>query len=172
MFYAPRLNFTDEEYKKYQEFLKKDIPNIKPIPETCNPPLNKWEDINKGDSIDAHCWIVLEDGTIMDYPFEEYNLIKKLNGCEGDLQYKEFDDDLQKKCYKWSMDNYWKPIGNDELSIKLFKFGNCVINVWVVYKDLMRNPKWNEVKLMKPKIVFGSLGFKKINSQEIWWEYG
>lgn len=70
------------------------------------------------------------------------------------------------------MDNYWKPIGNDELSIKLFKFGNCVINVWVVYKDLMRNPKWNDVKLMKPKIVFGSLGFKKINSQEIWWEYG
>tara|TARA_R110002012_G_scaffold274680_1_gene461019 strand:- start:445 stop:960 length:516 start_codon:yes stop_codon:yes gene_type:complete len=171
MLHAPSLYFIDEEYNKYQEFLKKDVANTKPIPETCNPPLNKWEDINKGDSIDAHAWIVLEDGTIMDYPFEEYNVIKKINVCEGDLQYREFDDDLQKKCYNWSM-KFWKSIGNDELPKQLFKFGNCVINVWEVYKDLMRNPKWNKVKLMKPKIVFGSLGFKKINSQEIWWEYG
>jgi len=139
-------------------------------PENCNPPLNKWEDICKGSMIDAHAWIVFEDGTIMDYAYEEYNLIKKLNGCEGDLQYREFDDDLQKKCFNWSM-KYWKPIANTPLPKQLM-FGNCVINVWEVYKDIMRKPEWIDMKLAKPKIVFGSLGFKKINSQEIWWEYG
>ena len=161
-----------QEYKKQQEIIKKNIKYIVPNPENCNPPLNNWKDINKGNSLNAHCWIVIEDGNILDYPFEEYNMIKKLNDCEGQIQYKEFDDNLQKKCYKWSMDKYWKNIGNDILPNSLFKFGNCMINVWNYYRIIMREPKYKYLKDKKPKIVFGSLGFKKINSEDIWWEFG
>ena len=105
----------------------------------------------------------------MDKHYKEYDMIAEVNGCDKKRLYKLFDDDLQRECYNWAMDEYWKQFGNNKIPKMFLGFGNCVINVWDIYRKLLKKP---EYKAKKPKIVFGSMGFKKLCSDDIWWEFG
>jgi hypothetical protein len=117
-------------------------------------------------TIDGHFWIV-RHGRIIDTDFKEYGWIKKVNGCRGEMIYKEADENTQKIMIKLFM----KCLENVGLTMETFKqmsvkhkreprFNSCFQNCLLAYRE------GDELK-------FGSMGWKKKNKKDgIWWEYG
>lgn len=122
--------------------------------------------------IDAHFWVE-RDGKIIDWDFEKYDYIKRVNNCKGNKIYCEAPIQTQRLmielCYR--MSNEALQSNNENCAIKMKKlyemmgfadrepdmcFGNCII-------EILENG--GELK-------FGSMGWKKKNSNDIWWEYG
>lgn len=122
--------------------------------------------------IDAHFWVE-RDEKIIDWDFENYNYIKRVNNCEGNKVYYEAPIETQmimiELCYRMSnktlqsnnencaikMKELYKKIGFDDREPDMC-FSNCII----------------EIAENGGELRFGSMGWKKKNSNDIWWEYG
>ncbi len=108
--------------------------------------------------MDIHCWVVLEDGKIIDPDFAQYELIKKIRNLEGNKLYKQLQDIEMTKKYEEMM----------KLATSIFmisprdktEFNKCFFNA-IINK-----------KKFGGRIVFGSMGWKIKNSYDIFWEYG
>jgi len=120
-------------------------------------------------TIDGHFWVE-RNGEIIDWDFQHYNHVKKVRNCSGDKVYLEAPIETQRLmielCYRMS-NRVLQSNNNKTCAIKMKKlhngnrksgmcFGNCII-------EILENG--GELK-------FGSMGWKKNNSDDIWWEYG
>ena len=125
-------------------------------------------------TVDGHAWCENKDGEVVfDPSFGEYKFIKMVNKLEGEKQYEIVPEMSGKvmECIKIHIKDFkktskalGKPMSFENI-MKMFlkypKFGCCFLNA---YSYKFANP---EVKLM-----VGKMGWKKKNSEEIFWEYG
>ena len=124
-------------------------------------------------TIDAHFWIV-RDGEIIDNDFPEYDLIRKIHGCEPETKvYKEAPDKTQEimieifkedtlhlfKCKKWETAIKQIMFITKLAGISKPQFNHCFQNSII------------EQYCNGGELRFGSMGFKKTNG-DTWWEYG
>jgi len=119
--------------------------------------------------IDAHAWVELENGTIIDPYFEHYSMVKMIRNLKGEPQYSKFsnDDMVLQKCkditkegvrqyIKFSLaKNSNNPFWNDWEDRK----NHCFINAYVNQKKY------------GGKIVYGKMGWED-SKGDIFWEYG
>jgi hypothetical protein len=134
---------------------------------------------------DGHFWVE-KDGEIIDRHFSGYDFIKKVQGCEGEMQYCPAPPLIQavmiglaKKTLKTNLkidamregiirtDIYDKEINKDidvdkalDKKINKLREGQCHITAIALQKKYGGN------------IVFGSMGWKKKKSDDIHWEFG
>jgi hypothetical protein len=110
--------------------------------------------------IDAHFWVV-RDGEVKDFHFNWYNEVCRQNKC-----------DITRQCY------YPAPQHIQDIYIANLTRKHITGKTAEDYKDY--RPQANEcvkntaVEYLRNggTIVFGSMGWKKIDSEEIHWEYG
>jgi len=129
--------------------------------------------------LDFHGWVETIEGEIIDEDFSSYDLIKIIRNCEGEKIYCELVGEeerkkvwkyIYKKCLKnkikdienlgcYGYENwysYWEQTDKDNRNL------NCFMNA---YQYHLQNPKTT-------RLCFGKMGWKKINSNDIWWEFG
>jgi len=123
--------------------------------------------------VDGHSWIV-RDGKLIDWNFKEYKLIQKIQGCSDRAVYMPTDQKIQNiiiATYKAAIMSMTKSKtwegACDEYLARMKKAGvkrvacyNCIINCLM------------EQHLHGGEIVFGSMGWKKLDSDKVWWEFG
>ena len=112
--------------------------------------------------MDIHCWIV-ENDKIIDFNFPEHQMVKRIQGLVGDNIYEPAPIDEQKM---WFKKMYEKSIVflADGILYQFYKnpqYNCCFINA-LAYKKNNKNCK----------IVIGKMGWRKKNSNDIFWEYG
>tara|TARA_R110000868_G_scaffold2565_2_gene18424 strand:+ start:3494 stop:3871 length:378 start_codon:yes stop_codon:yes gene_type:complete len=113
--------------------------------------------------MDGHFW-VNQEGTIIDPYFKSYDFVKRVNNLEGERIYLPASPLIQavmKKIYiEPKIEIVKKLINSRKLSLTERRPDCCPLNS--VLEWFMNGGE----------IVFGSLGWKIKNSEEIWWEYG
>jgi hypothetical protein len=123
-------------------------------------------------TIDGHFWIV-RDGKIIDWEFNEYNLIRKIHNCNKEKNYIPAPETTQrimiamfKKPVMNALKKNWEEALKEfyELSLKYNmiepQYNRCYQNCLI---DIYKNGG---------ELVFGSLGFKKKGTNEYHYEYG
>ena len=126
-----------------------------------------FEYINSFKPVDGHFWVE-RDGKVIDPYFKDYDNIKKIRNLVGNSIYMIAPiEDMMISIWKKDMT---KKMGicNFEECCKVFlkeygfqkTYGNCWINCLI------------EVYNNGGKIRFGSMGWKKNNSDDIFWEFG
>jgi len=114
--------------------------------------------------MDIHCWIV-ENDKIIDFNFPEYEMIKCMRGLTGDNIYEPVPIEEQKKWFRLMHKKSSAFNQIDPIMYKFYKnpqYGCCFVNA-LAYKKNSKN---------KCKIVIGKMGWRKKNSNDIFWEYG
>ena len=111
--------------------------------------------------VDGHFWVELQDGTVVDNYFPQYDFIKRFNRCEGEMLHYPAPQDVQEELL--------------DLLAKKFKNRKYSSQDLAGFVPLFNNCDRNAVlaqKVFGGKIVFGSMGWKKIGSDKVHWEYG
>jgi hypothetical protein len=112
--------------------------------------------------IDGHFWLEYE-GIIIDPYFKEYDFIKFLQNCQGDMVYLPADPIIQQVMLK----KFNSIFDIEKLGETLIerdykeKYGCCFFNTIL-----------NKTTFKEFKIVFGSMGWKRKDKEEIHWEFG
>jgi hypothetical protein len=123
-------------------------------------------------TIDGHFWIV-RDGKIIDWEFDNYKIIRMVHNCNEEKDYLPAPDMTQKimiamfnKVITNTFNKPWDEALKKfyEISLKINRtkpecnrcYQNCLMEIYENGGEL----------------VFGSLGFKKKNSNDYWYEYG
>jgi len=109
--------------------------------------------------IDAHFWVVRE-GKVIDTDFGVYNKIRQINGCDERVAYCPAPKHIQDRYIASLTRKHLKGKTAEDYKTYTPRPYECVKNSAVEY---LRNGG---------EIVFGSMGFFKKGSQEIWWEFG
>ena len=123
-------------------------------------------------SLDAHAWIEMPDGSIRDWAFHRYDIIKNIWNCNDRAYYYPNPTEYQvpfrkiiKRMVKAAKKYCPEEFPNAEAVFKDFylcpKAGHCFMNAYA-YKYF--HP---EVKLM-----IGSMGWEKKRTGTIYWEFG
>lgn len=116
--------------------------------------------------MDGHFWVVDNENKIFDETdFYEYHQTKIMRELEGDCQYCEAPELVQKVMIKKFI-----PKAEDlvkRLGVCWFQYGGCDRNAVLLKKKLEeRNPN------KEYRIVFGSMGWKEKKSGNVFWEFG
>jgi hypothetical protein len=115
-------------------------------------------------TIDGHFWIV-RNGEILDIEFQEYSYIKKVRNCDDGMVYKEADAVTQ-----MCMINIWEKCltsqGLDKYSFKYKVPSGYFPQMCCCFQNCMM--MWEKGDVLK----FGSMGWKKKNRTDTWWEFG
>jgi len=114
--------------------------------------MNTITDLN-----DIHFWVE-KDGEIIDPYFPVYDMIKSIQGLEGEKQYQELTDKRIIKIYM----KHWI-----EKSISWLPPVLHINLPHQCYSNAMYYISQNGGKLK-----IGKMGWKKKNSNQIWWEFG
>jgi len=113
--------------------------------------------------MDGHFWVNFE-GVIVDPYFKGYDIVKRINNLEGDRIYLPAPPLIQAVMKKRYIDDRIKLVKDlaDKRLISLTERREDCCNMNALLEWMANGGE----------IVFGSLGWKKKNSDEIWWEYG
>jgi hypothetical protein len=115
---------------------------------------------------DIHFWVVL-DNEIVDPYFPIYDGIKSFQGLEGNPVYEEFPVEVQKKLWAY----HWKKIVKPALKTNSVKEIKKIVEK-PISSLCMLNAYCYRTYHKKGRIAVGRMGWKKKNSNEIFWEYG
>jgi len=115
--------------------------------------MNTITDLN-----DIHFWVE-KDGKIIDPDFPVYDMIKSIQGLEGEKQFQELTDKRIIKIYM----KHWIEKGTTNLNV----IGLLGVMPHQCYSNAMYYISQNGGKLK-----IGKMGWKKKNSNKIWWEFG
>lgn len=115
---------------------------------------------------DGHFWVV-KDGEIIDPHFQDYDIIKSINGCVGDAIYCPAPKSVQDEFINALKKCYTKEFGSIPEFVEFYKKNGFRQRANQCDKISLIN--WIE---NGGEIVFGSMGWKKRNSDEVWWEFG
>ena len=113
---------------------------------------------------DGHYWVV-RDGKIIDPMFKSYEEVKSICGLKGDPIYLPADD-LTQQVFK------------KKLSIKINKLEERGLHFlgrkgdWKITDGCCDMNAYTEQKLRGGEIIFGSMGWKRINGNGIHYEFG
>ena len=132
-------------------------------------------------SIRGHFWVKLEDGTIIDPYFTDYYYaIKYMKNLEGDRVYRECDKEIQRQEITRVILPYMKMVMADEDFKKLreIKLDKNIENPPLTEDSYAEgychlNAIANKIILGagRGKIVYGDMGWKMRDSDEIFYEY-
>lgn len=121
---------------------------------------------------DVHYWIVEKDGSIIDPHFDNYNLIKTINGCSGSNQHEEFPANIQAKIWK----HHWLTIVKPNIKMNSHNFTQEEFCKMMVDKPVYGKCFLNAFSYMKThkgaRMAIGRMGWKQTGSSAIHWEYG
>jgi len=129
--------------------------------------------------LDLHGWIETNEGEIIDEHFDSYEQIKLIRNLEGEKIYCELvGEEERKKIWKYVYKNCIKKKIKAIENLGCFGYENwysfwehtdtfnrdmnCFMNA---YQYHLQNPKTT-------RLCFGKMGWKKINSNDIFWEFG
>jgi hypothetical protein len=117
-------------------------------------------------TIDGHFWVE-RDGKILDDDFKEHEYIKHANKCSGGKMYKEADALTQKVII--SMFN--RALTSQGFDYQQFRDFSSMLGLT---KPMFQCCFQNSVMRLKEGDVlkFGSMGWKRNNSAEIYYEFG
>jgi hypothetical protein len=117
-------------------------------------------------TIDGHFWVE-RDGKILDDDFKEHEYIKHVNKCSGGKMYKEADALTQKVIISMFNRALTSHIGDYQ------QFRDFSIKMGIT-KPIFQCCFQNSVMRLKDGDVlkFGSMGWKRNNSAEIYYEFG
>jgi len=125
-------------------------------------------------TIDGHFWIV-RDGKIIDWEFEEYNLIRKIRNCNKEKNYIPAPETTQRimiAIHKKAFSSYFSKTQSWEDIIA--EFYNMSVMLGMVKPECQRCYQNCLIDIYKNggELVFGSLGFKRKGTNEYHYEFG
>lgn len=115
---------------------------------------------------DGHFWVE-KDGQVIDPYFSEYDQVKRIHDCVGHSVYHPAPQSVQDEWIDALTSIFNKQFG----SLVAFADFCEEVRFRPHYNSCDKNALLTLVK-NGGKLVFGSLGWKKRDSEEIWWEYG
>ena len=118
------------------------------------------------DKMDGHFWVVDHDNNIFDDTgFYQYHQTKTLWGLEGECIYYEAPLLVQQVMLKKFISKAEDTV--KRLGISWCQYGSCDRNAVITKRQLeQENPNKTY------RIVFGSMGWKKKDIDEVFWEFG